>query len=55
MGTEIYNDDDIITVNRFWGGEHRGRCYQITGNEGCVQLTDEQFKIMLKTLRRLTK
>jgi len=47
MGTVIYEKQGI-QVKRFYGGDQRGICYQITTSEGYVQLTEKQFKDLLK-------
>ena len=53
MSTEILEDDKLgIYLTRFFGGEKRGVCYQITVHNGCisdyVQLTKAQMTAVLK-------
>ena len=51
MGTQLFQKNGIA-VNRFYGGQERGVCYQITiiGSDNkyyWVQLTEDQFKEFL--------
>lgn len=57
MGTTLY-DKNGINIRRFYGGDERGVCYQITIGKEYVQLTGEQFieflfNVFLKTLWKI--
>jgi hypothetical protein len=49
MGTIIYEKDGF-QVTRFWGGDDRGQCYQLTTSEGYIQVRRDQFFRMLIAL-----
>jgi len=46
MGTKLW-DNYGIQVKRFYGGELRGVCYQITIGDQYVQLTSQEFRIFV--------
>jgi hypothetical protein len=51
MGTVIYETKDgEVEVKRFFGGEARGVCFQITTASGYVQLTGAQYEELLNVL-----
>jgi hypothetical protein len=40
-----------VAVTRFYGGQHRGMCYQVTVENGqYIQLTILQFEAIIKAL-----
>ena len=59
LGTMLFNKYGL-NVKRFYGGEHRGVCFQVTlvhgellsinRYGGYVQLTEKQFKELVKCL-----
>ena len=49
MGTVIY-DKNGVHIKRFYGGEKRGMCYQISIPDKYIQLTQKEFNILSKRL-----
>ena len=49
MGTVIYEKYGL-QVKRFYGGDKRGVCYQITLGKAYVQLTTKQYVELLSRL-----
>lgn len=50
MSPEIDKELENFTLTRFWGGDNRGACIQITGKDGHVQLTMEDSAFLAKHL-----
>lgn len=48
MGTDIV-DLKGLKIKRFYGGDHRGTCYQV--NADSVQLTQADFNAVVETLK----
>lgn len=46
MGTVVY-DKDRFQVKRFYGGDKRGACFQLTTKDGFIVVTRDQFYRML--------
>ena len=53
MSTELLDitNGNGVALTRFWGGDKRGVCYQITTTDGTyIQLTTPQLNAILKAL-----
>ena len=52
MSRDVRESEDFSIVS-FWGGNERGRCYQITTeNHRYIQLTVDQTRDLLKDLTK---
>lgn len=52
MSTILYEDDGFM-LTQFWGGKERGQCIQLLDiDDGYVQLTKEQARVMVAEINR---
>lgn len=49
MSTELLKINDL-QVTRFWGGDLKGVCIQLTGENGFVQLNRDEFQELYDVL-----
>ena len=54
MGTKIL-EIRRLSVKRFYGGDHRGVCYQINIGTNYIQVTQKEFDAIIRTLRPFAK